>query len=171
MGNESERIVDPLGLVAKGSSWYLVAHTGSGRRTFRLDRVTAVIPSEFPVHRDETFDLAATWLEHTGEAERNRAPVIVHATCAPAGIGFLQTAVGENLEIGQAGSDGRIPVAIRALSEYGIAGHLAGLVEWLDIISPQSVRNHLLVIGEALASRYAKSANAAIEPGFDGADL
>lgn len=171
VGNESERIVDPLGLVAKGSSWYLVAHTGSGRRTFRLDRVTAVIPSEFPVHRDETFDLAATWLEHTGEAERNRAPVIVHATCAPAGIGFLQTAVGENLEIGQAGSDGRIPVAIRALSEYGIAGHLAGLVEWLDIISPQSVRNHLLVIGEALASRYAKSANAAIEPGFDGADL
>src|SRR5215470_2091951 len=35
----SERIVDPLGLVAKGRSWYLVANTARGYRTYRVSRI------------------------------------------------------------------------------------------------------------------------------------
>jgi len=31
--------VDPLGLVAKGSTWYLVAHTAHGFRTYRVSRM------------------------------------------------------------------------------------------------------------------------------------
>jgi len=154
VGNESERAVHPLGLVAKGSRWYLVAHTARGRRTFRLDRVTAVTLSDAPVHRAEDFDLAQSWRDLTDEAERNRAVVEVHASCAPEGLSFLQTAVGDNLRIGPAASDGRIPVVIHAPSEYGIAGHLAGLVEWLEITSPHSVRDHLAAIGLALTRRY-----------------
>ncbi|WP_083365353.1 helix-turn-helix transcriptional regulator [Microterricola viridarii] len=156
-GKESERIVHPLGLVVKDSRWYLVAHADAGRRTFRLDRVTAVVPSETLVHRAEDFDLTKSWRDLTAEAERHRTVVDVHANCAPEGLGFLQIAVGDNLEIGPAASDGRIPVVIHAPSEYGIAGHLAGLVEWLEITSPQGVRNHLAVIGAALTRRYGQS--------------
>lgn len=155
-GKESERIVHPLGLVAKGSRLYLVAHSGMGRRTFRLDRISAVILSDAPVHRTEGFDLAESWRDINDEAERNRTVVEVHANCAPEGLSFLQTAVGDGLQIGTAASDGRIPVVIHAPSEYGIAGHLAGLVEWLDISSPQSIRDHLSMIGAALTNRYAK---------------
>lgn len=155
-GKESERIVHPLGLVAKGSRWYLVAYTRMGRRTFRLDRITAVTPSDASAHRTEDFDLAESWRDITDEAERNRTVVEVHANCAPEGLSFLQTAVGDNLEIGTTASDGRIPVVIHAPSEYGIAGHLAGLVEWLEITRPQSVRTHLATIGEALTRRYTK---------------
>ncbi|MGJ4843645.1 helix-turn-helix transcriptional regulator [Leifsonia sp. Le1] len=157
-GKESVRIVHPLGLVAKGSRWYLVAHTEVGQRTFRLDRVTDVIPSDAPVHRSEGFDLARAWHGVTDEAERNRSVVEVHAICAPDGLEFLQAAVGETLEVGPATSDGRIPVVFHAPSEYGIAGHLAGLVEWLEITSPQSVRAHLAMIGAALTRRYSKEA-------------
>lgn len=168
-GNESERIIHPLGLVSKGSHWYLVAHTDAGRRTFRLDRVTAVTPSEDQVRCAKDFDLAETWLELTNESDHNRAVVEVRATCAPEGLGFLQTAVGDNLEIGLAASDGCIPVVIHAPSAYGIAGHLAGLVEWLEITSPQSVRNHLAAIGAALTNRYSQCVTADSVPGFDGA--
>src|SRR6185503_18243180 len=39
-GRESvERAVDPLGLVAKGSAWYLVARTADGLRTYRVSRM------------------------------------------------------------------------------------------------------------------------------------
>jgi predicted DNA-binding transcriptional regulator YafY len=38
-GEPGERIVDPLGLVAKGRVWYLVASTTSGLRTFRVSRI------------------------------------------------------------------------------------------------------------------------------------
>ncbi|MEE6283133.1 helix-turn-helix transcriptional regulator [Georgenia sp. MJ170] len=134
----------------------LVAYTRTGRRTFRLDRITAVTSSDASVHRTADFDLAESWRVITDEAARNRAVVEVHANCAPEGLSFLQTAVGDNLEIGDAASDGRFPVVIHAPSEYGIAGHLAGLVEWLEITRPQSVRTHLVTIGEALTRRYTK---------------
>lgn len=157
-GTETQRVVHPLGLVAKGPHWYLVTHTEAGRRTFRLDRVTGVLPSDDPVDRPENFDLTASWRELTDEAERHRTVVEVHATCAPEGLSFLQTAVGDNLQIGPAAHDGRVPVVIHAPSAYGIAGHLAGLVEWLDITSPDSVREHLATIGAALSNRYAATA-------------
>lgn len=153
-GKESERIVHPLGLVSKGAHWYLVTHTESGRRTFRLDRITAVLPVEDPVDRPADFDLSESWRDLTDEAERLRTVVEVHATCAPEGLSFLRTAVGDSLQIGTAASDGRIPVVIHAPSAYGIAGHLAGLVEWLDITGPPSVRHHLAAIGAALSNRY-----------------
>ncbi len=41
-GECSVRIVDPLGLVAKGMSWYLVANSDKGFRTFRLSRIQDV---------------------------------------------------------------------------------------------------------------------------------
>ena len=41
-GAETERTVHPLGIVAKGPTWYLVSHTEAGRRTFRIDRVSSV---------------------------------------------------------------------------------------------------------------------------------
>ena len=155
-GTESERLVHPLGLVAKGERWYLLAHTDTGRRTFRLDRVTAVALGTDPVRRGEDFDLATSWRELTDEAERLRPVVEVHATCDPAGLGFLQAAVGNSLSVGPAAPDGRLPVVIQAPSEVGIAGHLAGLVEWLEITAPHSVRDHLAAIGAALTDRYAQ---------------
>ncbi|WP_218847805.1 WYL domain-containing protein [Streptomyces sp. 1222.2] len=53
--------------------------------------------------------------------------------------------------------DGRITVVIRGPSEYGLAGHLAGLGAWLDITSPPGVRDHLAAIGNALTGRYGGS--------------
>ena len=50
---------------------------------------------------------------------------------------------------------------IRGPSEYGLAGHLAGLVEWLDITSPQGVQDHLAAIGNALTERYGGSSRRA----------
>lgn len=55
-------------------------------------------------------------------------------------------------------------MVIHAPSEYGIACHLAGLVEWLEITSPQSVRNHLAMIGAALTNRYSKRTDTDVTP-------
>ena len=57
----TERIIDPLGLVAKGSSWYLVANTSRGYRTYRVSRIEAVTLLDKPCERPANFDLAAHW--------------------------------------------------------------------------------------------------------------
>lgn len=154
-GSESERIVHPLGIVAKGPSWYLVAYTESGRRTFRVDRVLSAAPTDEPVALPGAVDLSESWREISDDIDRRRTkPVEIHGTCAPDGIDKLRIAVGDTLETTGVTADGRVSVVIHGPSEYGLAGLLAGLVEWLDITEPAGVRDHLAAIGQALTERY-----------------
>jgi predicted DNA-binding transcriptional regulator YafY len=57
----SERIADPLGLVASGPVWYLVAAVDGDIRTYRVSRVDDATMLEEPVVRPPGFDLAAHW--------------------------------------------------------------------------------------------------------------
>lgn len=153
-GAETERTVHPLGIVAKGPTWYLVSDTRAGRRTFRIDRVSSVATTDNPVHRPEDFDLAESWREIADEVDRKRTPLETQAVCAPDGIGLLRMVLGRRLEVGGPTSDGRIEVVIRGHNEYALAGELAGLVEWLDVTGPPGVREHLASIGSALIDQY-----------------
>jgi len=63
--NVTERIVDPLGLVAKGSTWYLVANTARGFRTFRVSRIQNALLLDDPCQRPVAFDLEAHWRSAT----------------------------------------------------------------------------------------------------------
>jgi len=76
-GEGTERTVDPLGLVAKGSSWYLVANTSEGFRTFRVSRIDNALVLETPSERPSGFDLAAHWKSATDQLleSRKRYPV------------------------------------------------------------------------------------------------
>ena len=68
----AERIVDPLGLVAKGSAWYLVAKTSEGFRTYRVSRIEEAAVLEISCERPPNFDLAAHWKSSTDEFRENR---------------------------------------------------------------------------------------------------
>ncbi|MFV2096217.1 helix-turn-helix transcriptional regulator [Micromonospora sp. LOL_014] len=155
-GSVSERTVHPLGVVAKDPWWYLVAATEAGRRTFRIDRVSAVEPTDDAVHRPADFDLAESWREIADEVDRRRMPVEIQAVCAPDRIGTLRMALGDRLEVGGPTTDGRVEVVIRGYSEYTLAGELAWLVEWLEVAGPAGVRDQLASIGTALVERYGR---------------
>jgi predicted DNA-binding transcriptional regulator YafY len=66
-GARGERAVDPLGLVAKGGVWYLVASTQDGLRTFRVSRIASARVIEVACERPADFDLAAYWRASTEE--------------------------------------------------------------------------------------------------------
>src|SRR6185369_7252815 len=55
--SRSERTVDPLGLVAKGNVWYLVAQAPTGLRTFRVSRIEEATLLDKPCERPKDFDL------------------------------------------------------------------------------------------------------------------
>lgn len=153
-GAVTERTVHPLGIVAKGPTWYLVSETEAGRRTFRIDRVSSVQFTDDPVRRPRGFDLAQSWREIADEVDRKRTPLEIQALCVPDGLGLLRGVLGGRLEVGGSAPDGRIEVVIRGHSEYALAGQLAGLIEWLEVTGPQGVRDQLAAIGTALAARY-----------------
>ena len=76
------RVVHPLGLASKGSSWYLVASTADGLRTFRVDRITSVEPTGDPVVRPDGFDLAEAWRLIADEVDQRRTPLVARGTAA-----------------------------------------------------------------------------------------
>ncbi|KAA6462146.1 YafY family transcriptional regulator [Acidobacteria bacterium AB60] len=71
-GEASARTVDPLGLVAKGSTWYLIARTPNGMRTFRLSRMSGVTVLATGFKRPARFDLNEHWKQSTTELEGKR---------------------------------------------------------------------------------------------------
>lgn len=69
--NVTERIVDPLGLVAKGSTWYLVANTARGFRTFRVSRIQNALLLDAPCERPANFHLESHWRSATEDFLKN----------------------------------------------------------------------------------------------------
>lgn len=65
------RTVDPLGLVAKGSVWYLVAAVDGEPRTYRVSRVREAVVLTDPAQPVEGFRLRSWWeLQQRDFAER-----------------------------------------------------------------------------------------------------
>ena len=63
----SERLGDPLGLVAKGSAWYLVASVEGSARTYRVSRIRECRITDQPSVRPQDFDLAKHWTQSAAE--------------------------------------------------------------------------------------------------------
>lgn len=63
--DDVEREVDPLGLVAKGSAWYLVAGVAGDVRSYRISRVSGAEVLDQPCTVPPGFDLAAFWEQST----------------------------------------------------------------------------------------------------------
>lgn len=165
-GPPTSRTVHPLGLATKGGSWYLIADTEAGRRTFRIDRIQSVEATDDPVIRPHGFELADAWQMITTDVERMRTPVVVRALIDRRAMPWLRYAVGTRLRIGMAIHDGRVEVEIRSHNEHLVASELAGLGALVEVLEPAGVRDRLAVIAGELTALYAgaaASANSAID--------
>jgi predicted DNA-binding transcriptional regulator YafY len=69
----TERAGDPLGLVAKGSTWYLIAHVDGETRTYRVSRMREPAVLDQPAALLSDFDLAAYW-ERSAAEFREKLP-------------------------------------------------------------------------------------------------
>lgn len=59
-----ERVLEPYSLVAKSSTWYLVAKRDGEMRTYRVSRLHEVMVLNERFERDSEYDLAAYWQAH-----------------------------------------------------------------------------------------------------------
>jgi predicted DNA-binding transcriptional regulator YafY len=71
-GATAPRTVDPLGLVAKGSTWYLVARAVNGLRTYRISRMQAVTVLAKNFARPSSFNLTEYWQQSTADLKQQR---------------------------------------------------------------------------------------------------
>ena len=157
-GPASTRTVHPLGLATKSGSWYLIADTDAGRRTFRVDRIQSVEVTDDAVERPPGFELADAWNLITSEVELARTPVVVRALVAPTTMSWVHYAFGTRLRIGMAADDGRVEIEIRSHTDHSIANELAGFGNLIEVIEPIAVRDRLVAIAGELAELYSGTA-------------
>jgi predicted DNA-binding transcriptional regulator YafY len=162
----SERTVHPLGLVAKGSVWYLVAGTEAGLRTFRVGRVRSVAPNGQPVVRPDGFDLSATWDEIVTRMDEQRATHRTTIRVEARAIAWLRGTFGTRLivadQVGhlRPGSHGDgetrwLEAEVRGYAPGSTASELVGFGRLVEVLSPPDVRAALATLGADLVSRYA----------------
>jgi predicted DNA-binding transcriptional regulator YafY len=155
---QTERVVHPLGLVEKNATWYLVADTEAGLRTFRVNRVRSVVVTGDPVARPDGFDLAETWETVVTEIEERRSSVRAVVRVAPWGRRGLEAQFGTTSRLLAELPDGRVEVEIGASTAGMIAERLAGWGGNVEVVAPDDVRAHLRRIGTELVARYGRSA-------------
>ena len=169
-GKVTSRLVHPLGLACKGSTWYLIADTAAGLRTFRVDRATDVRATGDPVVRPPGFDLAAAWRDVSDEVERRRTPVEIQVLADEDMVSLSRYLFGTRVKIGGRASDGRVELALRGQSVRSLAGELAGLGAAVTVADSDAgsagrdVRVLLAEIGQQLVTAYAIDQGSPVRP-------
>lgn len=158
-GAVTDRVVHPLGLVSKGTTWYLVADTAGGRRTFRVWRVRSVELTAEPALRPPDFDLARAWQEIVATVDERRGLRHVGALADPGVLRWLRAHFGSRLTVGASTDDGRIHVDIGFPETHDDpARELSAYADGLEVLGPADVRARLAEIGRILMERHGSSA-------------
>jgi predicted DNA-binding transcriptional regulator YafY len=145
----ARRRVDPLGLVLKAGTWYLLARHIGELRVYRVSRVRAARPRDERCARDEGFDLASAWAEQAAVFERSMLRYPCRLRLSPHALRLLPYAVPHDAVrawIEAASSpdgDGWRTVHAQLESEEVALDQLAALADGVEVIEPLSLRRAL----------------------------
>lgn len=144
-------VVDPLGLVAKRRSWYLVARRDDGEfRTYRASRIRHAAVTDEHVDRPAGFDLAEHWERTTAQyfASLRDTPVRLRVRGT---VGHrLRWASNAVIDDAVERSDGWWDVSMTFEKAYEARVYLLGLAGDVVILDPPELREDMLAAAHAL---------------------
>lgn len=149
-----ERTAEPWGLVDKDDTWYLIAGTPKGRRTFRVDRITAVTVTADTFVPPADFDLDAAWQQVVAEMEQRRSRTWATVLIETRYVRILRDQFGRHCHTEADLDDGRSRVRLGAPTPLDVARNLAGWGADVQVLDPPAVRAQLARIGNELAGAY-----------------
>jgi predicted DNA-binding transcriptional regulator YafY len=153
-GSGSERLVDPWGLVDKDDTWYLIAGTERGQRTFRVDRIAEAVPTDEVADRPDGFSLATAWQQVVGEVEERRSRTWAVVRIESRFVPILRDHFGRHCHVVAELDGGWTRVRLGAPTALDIARNLAGWGAMVAVEEPPAVQAELARIGAELAAAY-----------------
>lgn len=161
-GEERPGRLEPLGLVLKAGTWYVVAREGEAVRGYRADRFSQVFVSDERFSRPAGFELGAFWAAWQEEFARSFPKVTVTVRARPRCVPRLRRVV-EPGHSGEVDWDTppdetgrvRLPLPFEKL-EYARAELLA-LGPDVEVLGPPELRDQMIAAAAALAALYAGS--------------
>lgn len=155
----SERTIEPLGLVLKGGTWYLVAQRETGFRTFRMSQILSLVPLDEHFTRPPDFDLPKHWRESTASFEREIYIGVATVRATRRGISRLKDIsqrVKEEIEA-QAldfDDDGFATLLVPIEEETWAAREMTRVGPELVVLEPETLRARMVEVARRYASFY-----------------
>jgi predicted DNA-binding transcriptional regulator YafY len=156
-----ERPLQPVGLVLKAGTWYVVAETGDQLRTYRVSRFRRATLTDERFERPEGFDLAAFWAEATATYERDTERIEVTLRVDPRAGGELVDLAGaaavraaEWLTQPDGDPDGWLVVRLRMEWPHEVPARLLALGESAEVLEPADLRSAVGQLARRVAERY-----------------
>lgn len=151
-----ERTVDPLGLVAKGKVWYLVAGIEEDIRTYRISRVQAAEVLDQACERPADFDLAAFWGKSTADFVANlpRYPVTLRVDSAVLPRLRMGGHYSHIEGVDEVETDGWQRVAMRYDAPHEALAHVLSLGAGVIVIVPAELRSQVVETLQAALKHY-----------------
>lgn len=144
--DDVEREVDPLGLVAKGSAWYLVAGVGDDVRTYRISRMSRAEVLDQPCTVPANFDLAVFWETSTTKFKSALPNYVAKFRVAPDVFPRLPFA-GRFARVGdvvETDLDGWMVVNVGFDVEEIACEYALGFGSKLEVLEPRSLREKVI---------------------------
>jgi predicted DNA-binding transcriptional regulator YafY len=152
LGEASERLVDPLGLVARGSVWYLVASRENELRTYRVSRMRDALLDEKESVSPDGFDLAAYWEKSTVEFRGHLPRYYATFLAAPSIMRWARYRGWRLEEEHEEGS--RVRIRMRFDIEEEALQFALSFGTNVEVIEPAELRNQVLEAARAMLERY-----------------
>ena len=157
---ESEREIEPLGLVLKAGVWYAAARAGGKTRTYRLSNILDLVPTGERFVRPSDFDLAAYWRAATERFEAGLYRGEAQLRVSQGGLNALQAvspAVAQAVRRTQAADARRgwFRVTIPIESVPHAATQLLALGDQAEVLAPATLRRLMVKRLKAATQLYA----------------
>lgn len=152
LGEAAERLVDPLGLVARGSVWYLVASRDDQLRTYRVSRIRQAMLDDQESVTPDHFDLAAYWETSTAEFREPLPRYYATFLVAPSVIRWARYR-GWRLEE-ERGEGNRVRIRVRFDAEEEALQFALSFGADAEVIEPAALRYRALEAARGAVERY-----------------
>jgi predicted DNA-binding transcriptional regulator YafY len=154
-GESGPRTVDPLGLVAKGASWYLVARAPEGLRTYRVSRMSSLTSLAIACERPAHFDLVAFWKESTAQLEQKKGSYEAILLLDSKAVRFISEWYTASPVKGRLTfREGWLKLCVKFESEEQAQFVVRGLGARVQVVDPAALRARVLEEGRAVVAAY-----------------
>lgn len=141
-GDLVERRISPLGLVAKGQSWYVVGEIDDELRSYRVSRIEGVAILPQRVVRPANFDLAAFWEQSKQRLEEGLPRYPITLMIASSALDEVQRGLrwGRVASVGPSSPDGRRRVEITFELFPDALASVLGFGDRVEVVAPDELR-------------------------------
>ena len=150
-------LIEPLGLVMKAGTWYVVARSGKTERIFKvakiLEQTTQAVTFERPSH----FDLATYWSAELARFEAGLRPGSATLRASPTGLQRLASLGHYASQAVKAASPpdangwAEVHLPIETIDQAALA--LLGIGPEVQVLEPATLRDELRGLAEQIARR------------------